>query len=68
MKKILVTICSLVVAFSFSTVVFAAKDMNTFNAKIVKQIILSEDEPAPTPAPAPEPEPTPAPTPEPEPK
>jgi hypothetical protein len=62
MKKVLVTCFSIIIAFSFSAVVFAANHVNTCTFKITKQVILSEDEPAPAPEPAPEP--TPAPEPE----
>ena len=67
MKKIIVTLFSVMLVFSFSTVVLAANNV-THQNKITKQIVLSEEEPAPAPTPAPEPVPEPAPAPEPEPK
>lgn len=68
MKKVFVTFVSIIIAVSFSAVVFAANNADTFSAKIAKQVILSEDEPAPVPEPAPEPEPSPEPVPAPEPQ
>jgi hypothetical protein len=74
MKKIMVSFLTLAIVSSFSGVVLAANYHDQNSAKAIKQIVLSEDEPAPVPvpvpapAPAPAPVPEPAPTPEPEPK
>ena len=59
MKKITVSVLSLVMVFSLSTIVLANSAPTSASTK---QVILYDDDPAPAPAPAPEP------TPEPEPK
>jgi len=68
MKKIMVLFLTLVIVSSFSGVVLAANYHDQNSARAIKQIVLSEDEPAPAPPPEPAPAPEPAPTPEPEPK
>jgi hypothetical protein len=67
MKRIMVSFLSLVIAFSFSTVVLASSHA-PYPTKISKQLVLSEDDPAPAPTPPAEPTPEPTPSPEPEPK
>lgn len=76
MKKMVSTLMSAVLVMSLCSVVLAANNAGQCKATFVKQMILSEEEPAPAPttgtepAPAPEPapEPPPAPEPVPEPK
>jgi len=69
MKKFIVLFFSAFIAFSFSAIAFAANHTAPHAAKITKQLILAEDEPAPEPPPVPEPapDPEPAPLPAPEP-
>jgi len=64
MKKIILSLLSLIITISISGVVLAA-NYSSSPAKFSKQLILSEDEPAPAPPaePAPAPEPTPPPEP-----
>ena len=59
MKKIFVSLVTLIIASSFSAVVFGS---DSFPAP-AKQVVLSEDAPAPAPAPVPDPAPAPAPEP-----
>jgi hypothetical protein len=66
MKKVLVACFSIIIAVSFSAIVFAAKNVNPYSVKIAKLVVLSEDEPAPVPEPPTEPAPEPVPVPEPE--
>ena len=72
MKKIIVTLLTAVIAFSFSAVVLASTDVAHGSKKLTRQLVLSEEppppepsEPAPPSEPVPEPEPAPAPEPEP---
>ena len=67
MKRIIGTVCSVAIVLSLCSAAFASNSVAPSGIKIIKQIVLSDEEPAPTSVPATEPAPAPEPT-APEPK
>ncbi|MGD0586843.1 MAG: hypothetical protein ABSA86_13910 [Oryzomonas sp.] len=61
MKKTIITFATVISAFSFSAIVYAADQVAPNAAKIAQLMVLQENYPAPAPDPAPLPGPTPGP-------